>query len=116
MSLLENQSKTEEANKQLVREFMRTVFDDHRPDRAVEFFAPQGKWHGGNFGTVEGAQNIAGLLSTVVSGLPDIQATEQDMLAKGDTVVVRLVVEGTHKGNLLGRDRHVQNKKWEDYR
>ena len=90
---------------------MRTVFDDHRPDRAVEFFAPQGKWHGGNFGTVEGAQNIAGLLSAVVGGLPDIKATEQDIFAKGDTVVVRLVVEGTHKGNLLGfpaTNRHVR--------
>ena len=63
MSVMESTSKIEEANKELVREFMRTVFDDHRPDRAVEFFAPQGKWHGGNFGTVEGAQNIAGLLS-----------------------------------------------------
>jgi predicted ester cyclase len=102
MSILENESKIEEANKELVRGFMRTVFDNHRPDLAVNFFAPQGKWHGGNFGTVEGSQNIAGLLSAIVGGLPDIKATEQDIVAKDDTVVVRLVVEGTHKGNLLG--------------
>src|SRR2546428_12661634 len=98
MSLLENQSKTEEANKELVRGFMRTVFDDHRPDRAVEFFVPQGKWHGGNFGTGEGAQNIAGVLSAVVGGLPDIKATRQDIFAQGGTVVVRPVVGGQRKG------------------
>jgi predicted ester cyclase len=113
MSVLEDQSKIEAANKELVRGFMRTVFNDHRPDRAVEFFALQGKWHGGNFGTVEGSQNIAGLLSAVVGGLPDIRATEQDMVAKDDTVVVRLVVEGTHKGNLLGFPATNRRVRWD---
>ena len=113
MSVLESKSKTEEANKELVRAFMRTVFNDHRPDRATEFFAPQGKWHGGNFGTVEGSQNIAGLLTAVVSCLPDIRSTEQDMIAKDDTVVVRLVVEGTHKGNLLGFPATNRNVRWD---
>src|SRR5437879_13176677 len=99
MSTLQSQSKIEEANKELVRSFTRTVFVDHRPDRAVEFFDPQGKWHGGNFGTVEGAQNIAGLVTAVVAGLPDIRATEKDIIVKDDTVVVRLVVEGSKNGN-----------------
>lgn len=113
MSTLQSQSKIEEANKELVRSFTRTVFVDHRPDRAVEFFDPQGKWHGGNFGTVEGAQNIAGLLTAVVGGLPDIRATEQDIIVKDDTVVVRLVVEGTHKGNLLGFPATNRRVRWD---
>jgi len=113
MSTLQSQSKIEEANKELVRSFTRTVFVDRRPDRAVEFFDPQGKWHGGNFGTVEGAQNIAGLLTAVVGGLPDIRATEQDIIAKDDTVVVRLVVEGTHKGNLLGFPATNRRVRWD---
>src|SRR5690349_3837288 len=102
MSLLETDSKQEANNKQLVRSFMKAVFNDHRPDRAAEFFAPQAKWHGGNFGVVEGAGNIAGLLQAVLAALPDLTATEQNIVVEGDTVVVRLIVEGTHKGNLLG--------------
>jgi predicted ester cyclase len=113
MSVMEKQSKTEEANVELVRGFIRTVFDNHRPDLAANFFAPQGKWHGGNFGTVEGSQNIAGVLSAIVGGLPDIKATEQDIIAKGDTVVVRLVVEGTHKGNLLGFPATSRRVRWD---
>ena len=109
---MENQSNIEEVNKELVRGFMRTVFNDHRPDQAADFFAPQGKWHGGNFGTVEGAQNIAGLLSAIVGALPDIRATEQGIVVEGDTVVVRLVVEGTHKGNLLGFPATNRRVRW----
>jgi predicted ester cyclase len=101
----------EAKNKEIVRAFMKKVFNDHRPDSAVEFFAPQGKWHGGSFGTVEGAQNIGGLLQAVVAAFPDIKATEESIVAEGDIVVVRVVVEGTHKGNLLGfapTDRRVR--------
>jgi predicted ester cyclase len=113
MSVLENQSKIEEANKEVVRGFMRTVFNDHRPDQAAEFFAAQGKWHGGNFGTVEGSQNIAGLLSSIVAALPDIRATEQAMIVEGNIVAVRLVVEGTHKGNLLGFPATNRRVRWD---
>ena len=113
MSVLENQSKIEEANKEVVRGFMRTVFNDHRPDRAAEFFATQGKWHGGNFGTVEGSQNIGGLLSSIVAALPDIRATEQAMIVEGNIVAVRFVVEGTHKGNLLGFPATNRRVRWD---
>lgn len=113
MTVLETDSTTRrlEANKELVRGFIQTVFNNHRTDRAPEFLAPQAKWHGGNLGTVEGAANISGLLQGVIAALPDLKATEQNIVAEGDTVAVRLVVEATHKGNLLGfpaTNRHVR--------
>jgi predicted ester cyclase len=113
MTLLETDSKQEANNKQLVRSFMKAVFNDHRPDRAAEFFAPQAKWHGGNFGVVEGAGNIAGLLQAVLAALPDLTASEQNIVVEGDTVVVRLIVEGTHKGNLLGLPATNRRVRWD---
>ena len=42
------------------------------------------------------------MLRGFFGALPDLHATEQDMVAAGDTVAVRYVVEATHEGNLLG--------------
>jgi predicted ester cyclase len=38
----------------------------------------------------------------VVTAIPDIHASQQDIIAQGDRVVVRLVVTGTQKGALIG--------------
>jgi predicted ester cyclase len=42
------------------------------------------------------------MLRGFIGALPDLHATEQDIVAAGDTVAVRYVVEATHEGNLLG--------------
>ena len=50
-------------------------------------------------------------LAAFMKAFPDARLETADVLVKGDTVVVRLVVEGTHKGNLLGfpaTNRHVR--------
>jgi predicted ester cyclase len=60
------------------------------------------KWHGGLLGTVEGLANLTEMLRGFIGALPDLHAAEQDIVAKGDTVAVRYVVEATHDGNLLG--------------
>jgi len=46
-------------------------------------------------GTVEGRENFAGLISAIVSALPDLRNVEQDIIAERDIVSVRAVVEGT---------------------
>jgi len=43
-----------------------------------------------------------GLLRGFIGALPDLNAQEQDIVAQGDAVAVRFVVEATHQGNLLG--------------
>ena len=44
----------------------------------------------------------SGLLRGFLGALPDLNAQEQDIVAAGDTVAVRFVVEATHEGDLLG--------------
>ncbi len=91
-----------EANKALVRRYTTEVFNAHQPERAVEFMAPDAVWHGGTLGTVEGRDNIVGLLKGFIGALPDLNAVEQEMIAEGDTVMVRYLVDATHDGDLLG--------------
>ena len=43
-------------------------------DRASEFFAPDVTWHGGTLGTVEGADNVAGVVGGFIAALPDLTA------------------------------------------
>ena len=91
-----------ETNKDLIREYTQVVFNDHNPERAAEFLAPEAKWHGGILGTVEGRDNIVGLLQGFIGALPDIDAVEQEMVAAGNSVWVRFVINATHQGDLLG--------------
>ena len=102
-----------EANKGVVRLYTKRMFNDHTADSATELLAPGAKWHGGNLGTVEGAQNIAGLFRSVLAALPDLKNTEQAAIAEGDAVVVRSIVEATHKGNLLGFPATNRRIKWD---
>ena len=90
------------SNIETVREYTQRVFNEHDPDLASEYLAPEVKWHGGLLGTVEGVANVAEMLRGFIGALPDLDATEQDVVAAGDTVAVRYVVEATHEGNLLG--------------
>src|ERR1700756_4010786 len=90
------------SNVELVREYTRRVFNEHNPELASEFVTPDVKWHGGTLGSIEGSDNLIALLRSFIGALPDLNAQEQDIVAYGDTVAVRFVVEATHEGELLG--------------
>src|ERR1700761_3942398 len=90
------------SNVEIVRDYTRRVFNEHNPDLASEYVTPDVKWHGGTLGTVQGAENLVGLLRGFIGALPDLDAQEQDIVAQGDLVAVRFVVEATHQGDLLG--------------
>ena len=102
-----------EANKKLVRTYTQTVFNQHHTERASDFLALEVKWHGGTLGTAEGVDNVAALVSGFIAALPDLTATEKDIVAEGDTVAVRYVVEATHQGNLLGIPATGRRVRWE---
>jgi predicted ester cyclase len=90
------------SNVEIARDYTRRVFNAHNPDLASEFVTPDVRWHGGTLGTVEGVGNLVALLRGFIGALPDLNAQEQDIVADGDTVALRFVVEATHKGELLG--------------
>ena len=96
------ESSTVAANIEIARDYTRRVFNAHNPDLASEFVTPDVRWHGGTLGTVEGVENLVGLLRRFIGALPDLHAEEQDLVADGETVAIRFVVEATHKGDLLG--------------
>jgi predicted ester cyclase len=100
-------------NKELVRTYTQTVFNDHRTDRASDFLAPDVKWHGGTLGMIEGRDNVAAMLGGFIGALPDLKATEQEMVGEGDTVAVRYVVEATQKGDLLGIPATSRRVSWD---
>ena len=101
------------SNIETVREYTHRVFNEHDPDLASEYLAPEVKWHGGLLGTVEGVANVTEMLRGFIGALPDLHATEQDVVAAGDTVAVRYVVEGTHERNLLGLEPTGRRVLWD---
>jgi len=84
------------------REFVAQVLNGHDPERARDFFTADVVWHGGALGTVNGVDTVVPLLGGFISALTDIDAAEEDVIASGDLVALRLVVSATHTGNLLG--------------
>jgi predicted ester cyclase len=93
------------------REFVAQVLNGHDPERARDFFTADVAWHGGALGTVSGVDTVVPLLGGFIDELTDIDAAEQDVIASGDLVALRLVVSATHTGNLLGvpaTDRRIQ--------
>jgi hypothetical protein len=67
-----------EENKRIVRAFIETAFNQHQTDRVADHLTADMKWHGGTLGTVEGRDNLVGLVGAIVSALPDLQNVEQD--------------------------------------
>jgi steroid delta-isomerase-like uncharacterized protein len=102
-----------EENKRIVREFIEAAFNQHRADKAADYMTPDIKWHGGTLGTVEGRDNFAGLIGAIVAALPDLRNIEQDIIAERDIVSVRAVVEGTHRGDLLGIPASGKHVRWD---
>jgi steroid delta-isomerase-like uncharacterized protein len=100
-------------NKRIVRAFIDAAFNQHEADKAAEYMTTDIKWHGGTLGTVEGRDNFAGLIGAIVAALPDLSNIEQDIIAERDIVSVRAVVEGTHKGDLLGIPASGKRVKWD---
>ena len=41
-------------------------------------------------------------MGLVRKSVPDVKATVEDMIEEGDTIAVRLVMAGTHRGPMLG--------------
>jgi len=52
------------------------------------------------------------MLRGIIGALPDLNAAEQDLVATGNSVAVRYVVEGTQQGNLLGIPPSGRRARW----
>ena len=102
-----------EKNKAIAREYVQKVFNEHNAALAEKYCTPDVKWHGGTLGTMEGIKNLNGLLVGFFGAFPDLHATEYDIIAEGDKVAVRFIVEATHKGNLVGIEATGKKVRWD---
>jgi steroid delta-isomerase-like uncharacterized protein len=98
---------------EVAREFVARVFNEHQPDRAGEYFTDDVVWHGGSMGNIAGVDNMVNLLHAFIGALPDLNAAEQDLIASGDLVAMRLIVTATHSADLLGIPKTGRRVRWD---
>lgn len=101
---LEKVKKTaqiEEQNKALVHRFFEAI-DAQDFDRFNSLLAPGAILRGASPSEDVTAENSAQLLSPIYQALPDLAHRVEDMFAKGDKVVARVLIEATHQGELMG--------------
>ena len=70
----------------IVLELIADVLNGHNGDRAGGYFTEDMTWHGGTVGTVTGRDAVAGLMTMVVTAIPDLHAELQDIVVQGDKV------------------------------
>lgn len=87
-----------EQNKRTEQRFVDEVINQGRLEVMDELIAPT--WRERTTDGVDAAW-LRNLLSNWRTGMPDLRATIELMVAEGDTVAVRLRVEGTHTGRYI---------------
>ena len=98
---------------EIPRRFVAQVFNGQEPERARDFFTADAVWHGPSIATVTGVDSIVGLLGAFIGALSDVKAEEQDIIASGDLVAMRLVVTATQTGDMLGMPASGRNFRWD---
>lgn len=67
------------------------------------------------FGTTVGIPAFEKLAGTLIRAFPDVRVTVLEVLAEGDTVVVRDTTTGTHRGTFLGVPATGKKVSWSEY-
>jgi anti-sigma B factor antagonist len=100
-------------SQQLIRSYTQVIFNERQIGRAAGFFAPDVTWQGSTGPVVRGRDRVIALIGEVVGALDGLTATEQDMVAHGDTVTVRYRIDATHGGDLFGVPAAGRPIRWE---
>jgi steroid delta-isomerase-like uncharacterized protein len=108
-------SETVSVNRKVAvaRAYVNEVFNGRDAERAREFFTPDVVWHGGALGTISGVDNLVPVLDGFISALTDIQSEVQDVIASDHLVALRLLVNATHTGNLVGVPATGRGVQWD---
>jgi predicted ester cyclase len=91
-----------EANKDVIRTYVETIFNQKQVDRADELVAPDFIDHAALPGQAPGLEGAKQKWAMYLAGIPDLRVTIEEMVAEGDKVGVRRSYGGTHRGELLG--------------
>jgi steroid delta-isomerase-like uncharacterized protein len=99
-----------ESNKELVRRYLQ-AFNDRDRDTLSEVLADDVVEHGVS-DELHGVEEIMGFLDAHFEIFPDYTGTTEQMVAEGDTVVVRYTVGGTHTGEYQGIEPTGHTVEW----
>jgi steroid delta-isomerase-like uncharacterized protein len=91
-----------EANKDVIRAYVETIFNQQQLDRADEFVASDYVDHAALPGQAPGLEGAKQKWAMYLAGIPDLRVTIEELVAEGDNVGVRRSYAGTHQGELLG--------------
>ena len=89
-----------EANKEIIRAYVETIFNQQQVDRAEELVAPDYVDHAALPGQAPGLAGAKQKWAMYLAGIPDLQVTIEELVAEGDKVAVRRSYAGTHRGEL----------------
>jgi len=88
-------------NKAVARRYLE-LFNKGELDRLDEVVALDLVDHYAAPGQAHGLEGLKQALSGIRSAFPDIYVTIDDLIAEGDTVVVRCIGRGTHRAEFMG--------------
>jgi steroid delta-isomerase-like uncharacterized protein len=93
-----------EANKVLAMRWFEEVWNQGRESTIDELFAAKGVAHGLSDTDVDvvGPDQLKPFVRNLRGSLPDLHIRIEDSIAEGDKVMVRVRLDGTHKGSGLG--------------
>lgn len=103
-------SSSEEANKDLVRQYL-NAFNDQDRDRLSDFLADDVVQHGIHE-ELHGVDEIRDFLQRYFDVFPDYSGDTRATVAEGDTVVVRYSARGTHEGEYLDVEPTGNTAEW----
>jgi len=91
----------EEANKEIARRVYEEAFSGD-VDSLNELVADDYFKHTFDPGIAPGREGFRQSLMATLTGFPDLSCTSDDVIAEGDTVVIRVTCNGTHEGVFAG--------------
>ncbi len=93
---------TTEDHKDRIRIYTQRVWVEGELSGVDELFAPQAVLHGLPPMLPPTREGVQRLVQMLRAGIPDMQCTDEDLIAEGDRVVQRFRVWGTQTGPLMG--------------
>jgi steroid delta-isomerase-like uncharacterized protein len=91
----------ESRNEETARRLFDAVFSRGELDAVDEIMAPGSVGHAPP-DVLEGPDGVRAFVSSIRSAFPDLEFDVRDLIAEGETVVVRWVARGTHEGEFQG--------------
>jgi predicted ester cyclase len=95
------QAVVEQQNEAVFRQ-LHEALDSKDIHRFIELLAPGAVSHGAGPQEDVTAENAAPFLQPFFKGFPDLTHSIEDIFSKGDKVVSRILIQGSHKAELMG--------------